>query len=148
MGPFALSCRAARLLGFDCEAALLLVAVGDTTTSEVVGSELYLNLVSGKDADVVHPHFSGDVRQHLVAIFEFDTEHCVRQRFDNGAFQHDGVFFRLRQRGLLISGGQIGRTSPRVRAEPNGPRCNAIARETERKASARSSRREIDYPST
>src|SRR4051794_34020357 len=92
-----------------------LVAVGDTTTGEVVGSELYLNLVSGQDADVVHAHLSGDVRQNFVAIFELDTEHGVRQRFDNGAFEHDGVFFRLRQSSLLNSGGQVDPDQLRAR---------------------------------
>src|SRR3954452_13312678 len=56
-----------------------LVAVGDATSGEVVGSEFHLNLVAGQDADVVHPHFPGDVRQHFVAIFELDPEHRVRE---------------------------------------------------------------------
>ena len=82
----------------------LLVAVRDSTPGEVVGSQLYLNLVAGQDTDVVHPHLSGDVRQNLVAILEFDTEHGVRQRLDNGAFEHNGVFFRLRQNGPPVGG--------------------------------------------
>ena len=72
----------------DCELELrtetttgneLLVAIRDATPSEVVGGELYLHFVTGENSDVVHPHFPGDVRQDLVAIFEFNPEHCVRE---------------------------------------------------------------------
>ena len=41
--------------------SLLLVAVGDTTTLEVVRCQFDLDFVTGEDADVVHPHFAGDV---------------------------------------------------------------------------------------
>jgi len=58
----------------------ILVAIRDTASGEVVGSEFNLHLVAGQNADVVHPHLSGDVRQDLVAILEFDPEHCVRER--------------------------------------------------------------------
>ena len=56
---------------------VLLVAICDTTASEVVGSEFHLHLVARKNSDVMHPHFSGDVSQDLVAIFEFHSEHCI-----------------------------------------------------------------------
>jgi hypothetical protein len=75
----------------------LLVAVGDTTSLEVVWSELYLDAVAGEDTDVVHPHFSGDVSQYFVAIFEFNTEHGIRKGFGNGPLQYDRVFFCFRQ---------------------------------------------------
>ena len=35
---------------------LLLIAIGDTTAVEVVDGKLDLNLVAGKDLDVVHTH--------------------------------------------------------------------------------------------
>ena len=47
----------------------------------------------------MHPHLSGDVGQHLVAVFEFDSKHRIRERFDNRSFEHDRVFFGLRQGG-------------------------------------------------
>ena len=54
-----------------------LVAIRDTTTGEVVGSEFNLHFVAGQNSDVVHPHLSGDVRQDSVAILEFHSEHCI-----------------------------------------------------------------------
>jgi hypothetical protein len=54
-----------------------------------------LHLVTREDADVVTPHLSGNVTEHGVAILELDPEHCVREGLDDGAFQHDCIFFRL-----------------------------------------------------
>src|SRR5207342_3593075 len=45
--------------------ALSLVSVRDATPIEVVGRQLDLDLVAGKDPDVVHAHLPGDVGQHL-----------------------------------------------------------------------------------
>ena len=36
----------------------LLVPIGDSTSLEVIGGELHLDAISGKDADVVHPHLA------------------------------------------------------------------------------------------
>ena len=80
---------------------LLLVSIRDTTACEVVGSEFNLHPVARQDADVVHPHLPGDVRQHLVAVLQFDPEHCVRERLGDRAFEHDGVVFGLGQNCLL-----------------------------------------------
>ena len=81
--------------------AFSLEAVCNTTAGEVVWGEFHLNLVARKNTDVVHTHFSGDVRQHLVAVLELHAEHCVRQGFENRALEHDRIFFRLSQDGLL-----------------------------------------------
>ena len=62
----------------DLHGVPLLVAVRNATPGEVVRSELYLNLVAWQNADVVHAHLSGDMRQYFVAILELDTEHSVR----------------------------------------------------------------------
>ena len=75
----------------------LLVAVGDSASCQVVGRELYLNLVAGEDADVVAPHLSGDMAQHIVTVFEFDPEHGVREGLGDGAFEHNRIFFMLWQ---------------------------------------------------
>jgi hypothetical protein len=37
------------------------------------------------------------VCQNLVAVFEFDAEHGVRQRLGDRSFQNDRVFFGLSQ---------------------------------------------------
>ena len=49
----------------------------------------------------MHPHLSGDVRQHFMVVFEFDLEHGVRKGFEDHAFEHDRIFLWLWQ-GLLL----------------------------------------------
>ena len=71
----------------------LLVAVRNATSGEVVRGEFDLDLVAGQDADVVHPHLSGDVSQQLVAVVELDTEHGVGQALKNRALHQNCVFF-------------------------------------------------------
>ena len=48
----------------------LLVAVDDSPTFEIVGRELYQDLVAGKNADEVLAHLSRNVREHLVAVLQ------------------------------------------------------------------------------
>src|SRR5664280_1490242 len=79
----------------------LLVAVGDPPPSQVVGGDLHLHLVPGEDADAVHPHLSGAVGQHFVAILELHPEHGVGQRLNDHSLEHDGIFLRLGQVNLL-----------------------------------------------
>ena len=76
---------------------VLLVPIGDPTTSQVVRCQLNLDAITGENTDVMHPHLSGDVGQHFVAVFEFDAEHGVRQRLGDRSFQNDRVFFGLSQ---------------------------------------------------
>ena len=78
--------------------AALLVSVGDATSSEVVGGELDLDPVAREDADVVHAHLAGDVRQHLVAVLELDAEHRVGKGLDDGPLEDDRIFLGLGQR--------------------------------------------------
>ena len=76
---------------------VLLVPIGDPTTSQVVRRQLNLDAITGENSDVMHPHLSGDVGQHFVAVFEFDAEHGVRQRLGDRSFQNDRVFLGLSQ---------------------------------------------------
>jgi hypothetical protein len=55
------------------------------------------------------------VRQHLVAVLEFNPEHCVGERFENRAFEHDGVVFWLGQSGPLSNGDRCCRDLLRTR---------------------------------
>src|SRR5688500_9426226 len=55
----------------------LLVPVGDPTPGEVVRGDLHLHAVPRQDADAVHAHLPGAVRQHLVAVLQLDLEHGV-----------------------------------------------------------------------
>ncbi len=57
----------------------LLVTVGNATSGEVIGGELHLHLVTWENADVVHPHLSGDMSQNFVAVLQFHSEHRIRK---------------------------------------------------------------------
>ena len=74
-----------------------------------------MHLVAWEDSDVVHPHFSRDVRQHLVAVLELYPEHCVGERFEDRAFEHDGVVFWLGQSGPLSNGDRCSPSMLRTR---------------------------------
>ena len=50
----------------------------------------------------MHSHFSGDVREHLVSIVEFDLEHGIRQRLEDLALEYDRIFLWLGQ-GILLT---------------------------------------------
>lgn len=76
---------------------LLLIPVGNSTSAEVVGSQFHLHLVARQNPDVVHPHLSGDMGQHLVAILELDAKHRVGQRFSHRSLKDDRIFFRFWQ---------------------------------------------------
>jgi hypothetical protein len=90
--------------------ARLLVSVGDPTSGEVVRSEFNLDFVARQDPDVMHAHLSGDVGQHLVAVFEFDAKHCVGEWFDDHTLQQNRIFLRLRQ-GILLGSVLAARTA-------------------------------------
>lgn len=56
-----------------------------------------MNLVTGEDANVVAPHLSRDMAQHVVTILKLHPEHGVREGLSNGAFEHYRIFFMLWQ---------------------------------------------------
>ena len=51
----------------------------------------------------MHTHLPGYMRQHFVAIFEFDTKHRVGQRFNNRSLQDNRIFLWLWQVVLLTT---------------------------------------------
>src|SRR5688572_8251954 len=79
---------------------LSLVPVGDPASGEVVRGDLHLDTVARQDADAVHAHLAAAVRQHLVAVLQFDLEHGVGEGLDDGPLQHDRVFLGLGQMDL------------------------------------------------
>lgn len=48
--------------------AFSLKPVCNSTSGEVVWGEFHLDFVARENTDVMHPHFSGDMRQHFVAV--------------------------------------------------------------------------------
>ena len=85
-------------LGCADRTARLLVAIRDATALQVVGRELNLDAITGKNPDVMHAHLAGDVGQYLVPVFEFDPKHRVRERLDHRPLEDDRVFFWLGQK--------------------------------------------------
>lgn len=69
----------------------LLEAIGDAPTTEVIGREFDEDAVAGEDLDEIHPDLAADVREHFMAVGEFDPEHGVRERLCHGPFDFDGV---------------------------------------------------------
>jgi hypothetical protein len=65
--------------------------VCDSAAREVVWRELHLDLVAGKDPDVVLPHLPRDRCENVVAPLYLDTEHRARQGFRDLAFDLDFV---------------------------------------------------------
>ena len=82
---------------FSCQLSafskILFVAIHDATAIQVVRRKFYRHLVSGQNADEVLAHLSGNMRQHLVLVFQFHPEHGVGQRFDHHRHHFNRVFF-------------------------------------------------------
>ena len=76
------------------------VPVGDPTAVQVVGTQLHVDLVARKDADVVLAHLSGDRREDVVATIELDTEHRARKGLGNLALDFNLLF--LASQPLLV----------------------------------------------
>src|SRR5205085_1616076 len=77
------------------------VAVGDPAPRQIVGRDLHLDTVSGKDTDAMHSHLSRAVGEHFVPVLELDSEHGVGKRLDYRPLEHDRVLFGLGQMILL-----------------------------------------------
>ena len=71
----------------------LLVAIDNASAGEVVGTQLYDDLVLGEDSDVVLAHLARNVGKNLMAVGQLHAEHGVGQRFDNRAFDLDDAVF-------------------------------------------------------
>ena len=56
-------------------------AVGYASAGEIVGGDFDADGVAGDDADVVAAHFTGEVSEDDVALFDFDAEHGVGKGF-------------------------------------------------------------------
>ena len=66
--------------------------IGNASFREVVGGELHGDLVSREDADEMHAHFSGDMRDDFMAVLQCDDELCVGEQFFDDAL-HFYAFF-------------------------------------------------------
>ena len=65
----------------------------------------------------MHPHLAGDVRENLVAVLEFDTEHGVRERF-----HHRSLYRIVSSLGLAIAATYLTSGAPRKARNCTGSR--------------------------
>src|ERR1700730_13736609 len=70
---------------------LLLVAVDDAAACQIVRRKLYGYFVSRENTNKIFAHLAGNVRQHLMLIFQLHAKHGVRQRLDDRGHYFDGV---------------------------------------------------------
>src|SRR6266404_694109 len=90
------------------------VPVGDSTAVQVVGTQLHLDLVARKDANVVLAHLPGDGGQDGVAAVDLHPEHRARERLDDLALNLDLLFLG---RHFLSTPEGFARTAKPVRGE-------------------------------
>src|SRR4051812_15097444 len=104
-------------LTFNVSSSVLLQAVRDPTARQVVGRKLHSDAVAGQDPDEVHPKLSGDMRQHAVPVLQLNSEHRVRQWFDNRAFHLDRISFRHGRCWVPFSHGMPARAGRHTNAQ-------------------------------
>src|SRR5574337_937945 len=105
-----LSCRDSDLnrspgkirLGMTRKTCASLVAVDNAPARQVVGRKLHGDLVARQDAYEVLAHLTGDVREHLMLVLEFDAKHGIGERLDHRGHHFDGVLFGIPRFAFLL----------------------------------------------
>ena len=64
----------------------LFITPDNASARQIVRCQLQQYSVTGKDFDVAHPHFPGDMCQDLVSVIQFNAEHSIGKGFENGPF--------------------------------------------------------------
>jgi hypothetical protein len=59
---------------------------------KVIRRELHGYLVTREDADVVHPHLSGDVPENHVSVFELDAKRRIRRVLNDLPLHFNDIF--------------------------------------------------------
>ena len=68
------------------------VAIRDARLVQVVLRHLDVDLVTDGDPDEILPHLPGNMRQHLVTVGQFDTEHRSREHLGDRSRKFDVLF--------------------------------------------------------
>ena len=95
----------------------LLVSISYAPAIQIVWRQFDQNSISRKNSDEVLTHFAGNMGQHLVlAFFQFDPKHCIRQRLENFGHHFYRFFLRhtLRQTQISLCW-QTSNTNMRIR---------------------------------
>jgi hypothetical protein len=72
---------------------VLFGAVYDAAFAKVIRGKFNSDLITGHDSYIMLAHFSGNMGNDNVAIFELNTKHCVGKGFENCSFHLYSVFF-------------------------------------------------------
>src|SRR5260370_1415263 len=72
-------------------ATVLLVAVDDAAARQIVGRKFHRYFVARQDPNKIFAHLAGDVRQHLMLVFQLHAKHGIGQRLDHRSHDFDGV---------------------------------------------------------
>jgi hypothetical protein len=72
----------------------LFIPVGNSAPAQVIRGKLDGNAVARQDFNIVHPHFSGDMRENAVIVFQDHPEGRVLQAFLDNTVDFYGLFLR------------------------------------------------------
>ena len=103
---------------FSC--GVLLVAVDDAASRQIVGRQLHDHPILRQDADIVLAHLAADVRENPMTVFQLDPKHRVGQWFHHPALDLDrpvllGHVLRVPAHFTLPpAGGSAATRAPRI----------------------------------
>ena len=75
------------------EKLLLFASPRDAAASQVVGRHLDRNLITGQNADKIHPELTGNVSENDMSVSDIYLEHRVGERLHNCTFEFDYIVF-------------------------------------------------------
>src|SRR5258707_3234390 len=75
----------------DPSLCFLLVAVDDAAARQIVRRKLHGYFVSRENTNKILAHLAGNVRQHLMLVFQLHPKHGVRHRLDHRGHYFHGV---------------------------------------------------------
>src|SRR5229473_3062658 len=79
----------------DPSPCFLLVAVDDAAARQIVRRKLHGYFVSRENTNKIFAHLAGNVRQHLMLVFQLHAKHGVGQRLDHRGHYFDGVLLGI-----------------------------------------------------
>ncbi len=60
---------------------------------KIIGCQLDGDCITGQDTNVVFTYLAGYVRGDHMTVFEFHSEHCIRQCLDDRTLHFNLIFF-------------------------------------------------------
>src|SRR5258708_5295206 len=106
----------------DPSLCFLLVAVDDAAARQIVRRKLHGYFVSRENTNKILAHLAGNVRQHLMFVFQLHAEHGVWQRLDDRLPHFDGVLLGIPRVPFLFFDAKLLRPSlPFRSSDPDVP---------------------------